>query len=248
MNDPVIHGLTRQLAANTLQLGFLALVRSEDAWYLMRDRNAFVLLAYIAWRVRYTDHYRDGLGAGQMFMGRDSAAKELRMTPGEVREATKRLIAASRITCRPTSLGTVVTLIDSAVYDIPGARNNQPNASEATNEQPANNQRTTTNEEGKKEKGKNHTFVAETIYETYPRKQGKQDALKAIKAALVDCSPERLLERTQAYAAATTNWSEADRKFIPHPATWYNRGSYDDDPAEWIRNGPQEISAAYQQF
>ena len=38
------------------------------------------------------------------------------------------------------------------------------------------------------------------------------------------------------YADATTRWPVADRQFIPHPATWFNRGSYDDDPKEWSRN------------
>jgi len=77
---------------------------------------------------------------------------------------------------------------------------------------------------------------AESIYQAYPRKQGKADALKAIEKAIkAGHAPERLLERTQAFATATALWPEVDRNFIPHPATWFNRGSYDDDPATWER-------------
>jgi hypothetical protein len=72
---------------------------------------------------------------------------------------------------------------------------------------------------------------------------GKQAALKAIAKV-----PSKwrdggfkmrayLLERTQAYAAAVAKWPAADKQFIPHPATWFNRGSYDDDPKEWQRGG-----------
>lgn len=89
--------------------------------------------------------------------------------------------------------------------------------------------------------------TAEDIYKAYPRKIGKQAALKAIKKAIKVCEPkdswvgaidtkERyLLKRTQAYAAATEKWKPEDKQYIPHPATWFNRGSYDDDPKEWER-------------
>jgi len=95
--------------------------------------------------------------------------------------------------------------------------------------------------------------TAEDIYAAYPRKVGKQAAIKAIQKAAKICpktfiatdvesggsrklSPvEYLLDRVQLYAAAVAKWPAADKQFIPHPATWFNRGSYDDDPKEWSR-------------
>ena len=80
------------------------------------------------------------------------------------------------------------------------------------------------------------TMSAEEIYAAYPRKVGKMGAIRAIKRlAFHNISPGWLLERTKAYAEATSRWPEADRQYIPHPATWFNRGSYDDDPKEWER-------------
>jgi hypothetical protein len=87
------------------------------------------------------------------------------------------------------------------------------------------------------------------IYAAYPRKEAKQAALKAIAAAIeLDPSETRaayLLEKTRAYADATAKWPADARKFIPHPATWFNRGSYDDDPRVWVRSDakPQETKA-----
>ena len=79
----------------------------------------------------------------------------------------------------------------------------------------------------------------EAIYLAYTRRQGRADALKAIaKALAAGQSAERLLERSAAFAAATALWPESDRAFIPHPATWFNRGSYDDDPETWVRHRP----------
>jgi hypothetical protein len=90
------------------------------------------------------------------------------------------------------------------------------------------------------------TPTAEDIYAAYPRKVGRGAAIKAIQKAAKLIAPkpssmtrfspyEVLLERTQAFAKATASWPEADRHFICHPATWFNRGSYDDDPKEWER-------------
>lgn len=79
--------------------------------------------------------------------------------------------------------------------------------------------------------------IEERIYEAYPRKVGKQDALKAIRKAL-DGNPalaDRMLGLVEAYSFAVSKWPEDAKQFVPHPATWFNRGSYEDDPATWQR-------------
>jgi hypothetical protein len=85
------------------------------------------------------------------------------------------------------------------------------------------------------ESGGGFLVTAESIYAEYPRKEARGDALRAIAKAMRTCAPIRLLALTKAYAEAVSSWAQEDRKFIPHPATWFNRGSYDDDPAEWQR-------------
>jgi len=73
------------------------------------------------------------------------------------------------------------------------------------------------------------------IYSAYPRKVAPSDALKAIaKAIAKGKTPAHLLERTKSYAAATALWAEDELRFIPHPATWFNGGRYDDDPKTWL--------------
>lgn len=77
-------------------------------------------------------------------------------------------------------------------------------------------------------------ITAEDIYAAYPRKVGKQAAIKAIQKWGKLGLPN-LLAKTKAFAACVAQWPEADKKFCPHPATWFNRGSFDDDPKEWVR-------------
>lgn len=77
------------------------------------------------------------------------------------------------------------------------------------------------------------------IYSAYPRHVGRADAIRAIgKAIRSGVAAERLLERTKAYASAVADWPEDRKQFIPHPATWFNRGSYDDDPSTWTHGTP----------
>ena len=44
-----------------------------------------------------------------------------------------------------------------------------------------------------------------------------------------------------AYAAATAQWCQADKQFIPNPATWFNQGRYSDDQTTWQRIAPTQF-------
>lgn len=77
--------------------------------------------------------------------------------------------------------------------------------------------------------------MAETIYQAYPRKIGHKDALRAIEKALKSVNPQLLLEKVQAFAKATSAWPPGDEQWIPHPASWFNKGRWEDDPKTWDR-------------
>ncbi len=80
-----------------------------------------------------------------------------------------------------------------------------------------------------------HDDAAERIYNFYPRRVAKQAAIKAITKAIAENGVSSIETATKAYAKAVASYPEDDKKFIPHPATWFNRGSYEDDPSEWER-------------
>jgi hypothetical protein len=88
---------------------------------------------------------------------------------------------------------------------------------------------------------------AERIYNIYPRKIAKAGAIKAITKAIKDTGNAAAIEAaTKGYAKAVAAWPEDDKKFIPHPATWFNRGSYEDDPGEWERKPDKRFDAPKQ--
>jgi len=77
--------------------------------------------------------------------------------------------------------------------------------------------------------------VAESIYALYPRKVARASALGAIGRALRRHSADTLTAAVTAYAAAVAEYSEAERQFVPHPASWFNGERFLDDPAQWRR-------------
>lgn len=83
---------------------------------------------------------------------------------------------------------------------------------------------------GKRESPEREKIAAE-IYELYPRKVGRPEALKAIYSAISrGTSPIVLMERTKAYAQARAS---QDNGFTPHPSTWFNQDRFNDDPETW---------------
>lgn len=79
----------------------------------------------------------------------------------------------------------------------------------------------------------------EEIYQIYPRKVGKPDALKAIKKALEKEGFESLREKTRKYSDI---WLNAESlQFCPHPATWFRQERFSDDPSGWNRPSIPEV-------
>lgn len=70
------------------------------------------------------------------------------------------------------------------------------------------------------------------IYNAYPRKVARPNALKAIEKALKKTPFEIILAAVLTFAKAREG---EDSQFTPHPATWFNRQSYLDEPGELAR-------------
>lgn len=68
------------------------------------------------------------------------------------------------------------------------------------------------------------------FWEAYPRKIGKLAALKVWKRINpAESLLAKILTSVEA-AKKSAQWRESHGRFIPHPATWLNRGGWDDEP------------------
>ena len=78
----------------------------------------------------------------------------------------------------------------------------------------------------KLDKGTTNKELLLSIYNEYPRKVGKKDALKAIEKALKKEAYDFLLEKTKQYAKSRQG---EDPKFTPYPSKWFKNERYLDD-------------------
>lgn len=87
------------------------------------------------------------------------------------------------------------------------------------------------------------------------RKVNKQDGIKAIDKAIaivadrekiaVDAAAQWLASKAAEYSASPLGM-RPDKEYRPHPASWFNKGSYDDPPEEWQHKASPPISAKAQ--
>jgi hypothetical protein len=80
----------------------------------------------------------------------------------------------------------------------------------------------------------------QNFYNSYPRKVGKQTALKAFVKALEIASVDEILSGTIRFAHDPNLPVE---QFIPHPATWLNAGRWEDGPLPARQMSPEEREA-----
>ena len=74
------------------------------------------------------------------------------------------------------------------------------------------------------------TPTLEDIYNAYPRKVARANALAAIEKAIKrGFGRAFLLERTVTYAKTQV----PNDRYTPHPTTWFNQDRFNDDPATW---------------
>jgi hypothetical protein len=66
------------------------------------------------------------------------------------------------------------------------------------------------------------------FYDLYPKKQGKQSAIKAYEKALKKNTHEVIIEGVRNYKAQIAS-KNTEMQYVKQPATWLNAGCWDDD-------------------
>lgn len=79
------------------------------------------------------------------------------------------------------------------------------------------------------------------FWDVYPRKVGKAAALRAFRKALKQVDAQVILEGARRFAEDP---NLPQKQFIPHPATWLNRGSWDDEPLPQREQPSQPVESS----
>ena len=80
----------------------------------------------------------------------------------------------------------------------------------------------------------------ETFWKAYPKKEGKKDARKAF-VKIRDVPVGTMVAAIEAQKQ-TRKWQEDGGRYIPNPATWLNRGEWENETTIEITPAPQQSS------
>jgi hypothetical protein len=173
------------------------------------------------------------LNPGELIIGRKKLAMELRLSEQCVRTCLHHLESWGNITINSTNRFSILKVVNWESYQETQIEINQQINQELTSNQPATNQQLTTKQEVKKLRSKNKDNVVlsgfDEFWKAYPKKIGKQEAKKAWGRQNGNRPDIELIVSKIAELKKSSQWSKDNGQFIPHPATWLNRGGWDDE-------------------
>ncbi|MFH9574265.1 helix-turn-helix domain-containing protein [Streptomyces sp. NPDC017454] len=96
------------------------------------------------------------------------------------------------------------------------------------------------------EKKDHHLAAFGAFWSNYPKKRDREEAKKAWIAAIErGVEPKRMVDAAQAYARERFG---QDPKFTKYPATWLNKGCYDDEPDPQPGPHLRAVAGGYQPY
>ena len=132
--------------------GWIKVHRQILEWEWYSDNNCFRLFIHLLLKANHKERRFKGieLEIGSIVTSRDLLSKETGLSEQQIRTALNKLISTNEITSVSSSQGTIIQVVNYEKYQVP--------TNEITNEQPASNQRVTTNKNIKNKEEKNNTF------------------------------------------------------------------------------------------
>ena len=85
----------------------------------------------------------------------------------------------------------------------------------------------------------------ERFWELYPRKVGKQAALKAWSRLRPSAELTKAILDAVEYQKHSREWKKGGGQYIPHPTTWLNQGRWEDETEEEKRGNSENAGAAH---
>jgi hypothetical protein len=82
------------------------------------------------------------------------------------------------------------------------------------------------------------------FYSVYPKKQGKEQAIKAYQKALKKTTHEVIIAGVKNYKAQIAS-KNTEMQYIKQPATWLNAGCWDDDYIIETKQNLADINAMW---
>lgn len=196
----------------------------EWEWY--RDSHMVHLLTHLIIKANHKDGMWMGVSVsrGEVVTGLHSLSSETGISIRSIRTCLSRMENLEISTIKTTNKYRVIRVNNYDTYQsLESDNDKQPDKRPTSKRQTNDNKQEC--KESKNEKN-NSKSIIDTIYNMFPRKVAPGAAKVAIEKALKRVDAETLIQAVGNYAELVRG---KDKKFIPHPATWFNQDRWLDE-------------------
>ena len=173
--------------------GWIKLHRKILDWEWYSDPNTFRVFLHLMLKANHKEKRFKGIELikGSVVTSRDILAMETGLSVRQVRTALDKLKSTNEVAIKTSSKGTIIQLVNYDKYQL--------EASESTNERPANDQQTTTNKNEKKEKNNTYSFLASLLDNGFDEKLSREwmEVRKQLKAVNTETAFNSFMSQVQ---------------------------------------------------
>ena len=225
--------------------GYIKLYRSLMDWEWYQDGNALRVFLHLLLDANHKQNRWRGIEVmpGQTITSYEAISSKTGISVQSVRTSIKRLKSTGEITSRSTNKYTLISIENWASYQNDDCNLTSKSTSNLTFNQQATNKQLTTNKNDKNDKNEQKGIYAQMFdefYTVYPKKLGKQNALKVWEKLKLDDSLFQEIMTALAKQKKSEQWKKDNGKYIPYPATWLNGRRWEDE-IETNKVGGDEI-------
>lgn len=219
-----------------MENGYIKLYRSSLKKGWLQNPKLWAFWCWCLMKASHSEHKQIvghqavDLLPGQFVFGLKAASKELKQSIQSIRTHLKFCTKVDQnLTVKTTNKFSIITIVNWDSYQVDKEQPNKQNNNQLTNKQQTTNKQLTTNKNdknGKKEKNSILLSLFNEFYSTYPKKVGREAALKAWlkNGDVITSEYETIIASLKKQIPL---WTE--KQFIPNPATWINGKRWNDE-------------------
>lgn len=225
---------------------FIKLYEQILDWEWYHDINTFRLFIHLLLKANYKDSEFKGMTIhrGQLVTSLRSLAANTSLSIRQVRDSLEHLILTGEVTNKSYTKYRVITINRYDDYQSSDKQNDKQMTNNTADKRQTNdkqngnayrnieykNYRNIEKENSPSEsKRKDEDDLFDQFWSAYPRKTGKQDAMKAWKSLKVDAALAADIMTGLSAWKGSDQWNRDDGKYIPYPARWLRGRRWEDE-------------------
>lgn len=202
-------------------IGWVKIHRKLKQWEWYGSPNHVALFVELLISANFHDSSFRGqsICRGELLTGRKKLAEETGLSEQSVRTVLRDLQSTNEITIKSMTKFSIISIVNYEDYQDANQQTNQ----QSTSVQPTANQQVTTSQERKKNKKKKNIscqFDFESVYQDYPRKEGRSKGIDKLNREIKTPEDYALFSRAVKNYSKKVDELGAEKRFIKHFSTF----------------------------